>query len=102
MPNIIHPILIVLALAAGAGVLLFLTWVKPQRQQLARLKSDIEAERERLTKDVETRQKELVLEAREEAHRLRDAVEQDNREKRTELQRLERKQAQKEEALEEK
>ena len=102
MPNIINSILIVLALAAGAGVLLFLTWVKPQRQQLAQLKSEIQAERERLTKDAETRQKELVLEAREEAHRLRDAIEQDNKEKRAELQRLERKLAQKEESLDDK
>jgi ribonuclease Y len=97
-----NAVLIVLALAAGAGGLLFLTWIKPQRKLIESAKAEIDAERARLGKDAETRQKELTLEAREEAQRLRDELELEAKEKRAELQRLERRLGQKEESLEEK
>lgn len=73
--------------------------------QFRRVKRDqilLDTEREQIRREAETRQKELLLEAREEAHRLRDEIEADNKEKRSELQRVERKLAQKEETLEEK
>lgn len=97
-----NTVLIVLAVAAGAAGLLFLTWIKPQRERIANAKTAIDAERERLGKDAEARQKELALETREEAQRLRDVLELETKEKRAELQRLERKLGQKEESLEEK
>ncbi len=86
--------------AALAGIAVL--YVKPQRARLLTQAKEIEGERAALQKQTETRQKELLIEAREEAHRLRDEVEQENKEKRHELQRLERKLAQKEEALDEK
>jgi ribonuclease Y len=51
---------------------------------------------------METQRKELLLEAREDAHRLRDEIEQELKEKRQELQRFERKLEQKDESLDDK
>ena len=97
-------ILFVAALAALGGSFLF--YLKPQREslqkQIAEHSASIDAEREKLKAQADTRQKELLIEAREEALRLRHDVEQENKDKRAELQRLERKLAQKEETLEEK
>lgn len=105
MPYIIGGIV----LAAIIVVALFAFYIKPQRERLQREHETLQAqareqegERVRLQTQAETRQKELLLEAREEAHRLREEVERENKEKRQELQRLERKLAQKEESLDEK
>lgn len=105
MPYIIGGI----ALAAIIVVVLYAAMIKPQREQLQRDQDALqaqtrehEAERLRLQTQAETHKKELLIEAREEAHRLRDEVERENKDKRQELQRLERKLAQKEEALDEK
>ena len=92
--------LAIAALAALAGTLLF--YVKPQRELLQRHLADLDAEREKIRLQNETRQKELLLEAREEALRLRHELEQENKDKRADLQRVERKLAQKEEALDDK
>lgn len=53
-------------------------------------------------KDAETTKKELLLEAKEEVHKLRNELERENRERRNELQRTERRLIQKEEALDKK
>ena len=92
--------LAVAALAALVGTLLF--YVKPQRERLQKHLADLDVEREKIRLQSETRQKELLLEAREEALRLRHEMEQENKDKRAELQRVERKLAQKEETLDEK
>ena len=88
------------ALGVLAGMLLF--YLKPQRENLDRQKAALEAERENLRAQAEARQKELLVEAREEALRLRAEVEADNKEKRAEMQRVERKLTQKEEVLDDK
>jgi len=88
------------ALAALAGVLLF--YLKPQRERLDKQIAELETERGGLQGQAETRQKELLIEAREEALRLRAEVETDNKDKRAELSRVERKLAQKEETLDDK
>ncbi len=100
MPITIWVILAVAALAALGGTLLF--YVQPQRAKLQKQQVELNAEREKLKLQAETRQKELLLEAREEALRFRTEFEQENKDKRAELQRLERKLAQKEEALDDK
>ena len=100
MLTIIWAALAVAALAALAGTLLF--YVKPQRERLQKQIAELDAEREKLKTQTETRQKELLLEAREESLRLRSEWEQENKDKRAELQRLERKLAQKEEILDDK
>ncbi|WP_435789760.1 ribonuclease Y [Clostridium sp.] len=53
-------------------------------------------------KEAETRKKEAVLEAKEEVHRLRTDLEKESRERRNEVQRLERRNIQREESLDKK
>jgi ribonuclease Y len=53
-------------------------------------------------KDADTRKKEILLEAKEEVHKLRYEQERENRDRRNELQRLERRLLQKEETLDRK
>ena len=53
-------------------------------------------------KAAETTKKEILLEAKEEVHRLRSEFERDSRERRNEIQRLERRLVQKEETLDKK
>src|SRR6202011_2606729 len=60
------------------------------------------AEREKLLSDAETQMKEMVLEAKEEAHRIRMSLEQEVRDARAELQRSERRVQQKEESIDRK
>ena len=105
MPSIIMwAIFAAAVLAALAGITLF--YLKPQRETLQKQRAEMEAERENLQLNAQTRykeqQKELLLEAREEALRFRTEFEAEQKEKRADLQRLERKLAQKEEVLEEK
>jgi len=90
----------VVALAALAGVLLF--YLKPQRERLDKQITELAEEQGKLQGQAEARQKELLIEAREEALRLRAEVETDNKDKRAELSRVERKLAQKEETLDDK
>ncbi len=66
--------------------------VKTQLAEAERLKEDAH-------KQVEASRRQAVLEAKEEAFQLRAEVENENREKRAEIQRLERRLAQKEESL---
>ena len=97
---ILFGILTAAALIALVGTLFF--YSKPQRESLNKQIAELETERGKLKGQAETRQKELLIEAREEALRLRAEVEQDNKDKRAEMQRVERKLAQKEEALDDK
>nr|WP_192929821.1 ribonuclease Y [Alkaliphilus serpentinus] len=53
-------------------------------------------------RDAETSKKEVLLEAKEEVHKLRNEFERESRERRNELQRIERRLIQKEEALDKK
>ncbi len=57
---------------------------------------------ENTKKEAEALKKELLLEAKEDAHRLRMEVEKESRERRTEIQRLERRLLQREETLDKK
>ena len=101
--TILEAVLLAAALAALGGTLLFyFNSLKPQRALLQQQLAGLEGEREKLKAQAETRQKELLIEAREDALRFRGEVEQENKDKRAELQRLERKLAQKEETLDEK
>ena len=66
--------------------------------------AEVEAERILTTarQNGEARKKELVLEGKEEIHKLRSDAERENKERRNELQRLERRLLQKEEHLDKK
>ncbi len=91
--------LLFLGAAAGllVGALLAYLWVSNRYRQNLVASS---AERERLLAEAETLKKETVLEAKEEAHRIRTALEQEVREARAELQRSVGRVQQKEESLE--
>ena len=67
-------------------------------------KAEVEAERIISTarQNAESRKKELVLEGKEEVHKLRSDAERENKERRNELQRMERRLLQKEEHLDKK
>jgi len=54
------------------------------------------------SKEAETKKKEAILEAKEEVHRLRTDLEKESRERRNEVQRLERRNIQREESLDKK
>jgi len=63
-----------------------------EREQITRLHEAAE-------KEIEARKREAVLEAKDEAHRIRQEAEQEHRDRRTELQRVEARLAQREETL---
>ena len=67
-------------------------------------KAEVEAERIITTarQNAESRKKELVLEGKEEIHKMRADAERDHKERRNELQRMERRLLQKEEHLDKK
>jgi ribonuclease Y len=81
------------------GALLAYVWVsgRHRRDETASM-----AQRQKLLADAETLRKETVLEAKEEAHRVRTALEQEVRDGRAELQRSERRLQQKEESVDRK
>src|SRR5437667_483632 len=98
MPN---PLLLVAGVVVGAlvGALIAYLWVGSRNRQ-----RDLgsTAEREKLLSDAETQMKEMVLEAKEEAHRIRLSLEQEVRDARAEIQRSERRVQQKEESIDRK
>jgi len=101
-------VLAVLALLAAGALLLALrraqTNAELLRQQTARQEEAQAAQvnAARMVSEAETRQKELLLEAKEEAVRIRTQAEMELRERSVEVQRQERRIAQKEETLDRK
>nr|WP_202976431.1 ribonuclease Y [Anaerophilus nitritogenes] len=94
-------IFIVVALAAGIGAGYFV------RKNIAEGKINNAEEKAKeivveAEKQAETSKKEILLEAKEEVHRLRNELERESRERRNEIQRLERRLLQKEETLDRK
>lgn len=86
---------------AGAILGWIIRWLYA-RFQLSSVEQRAERLQKDAVKDAEARQKELVLETREDLQRERNEQERELRERRNELQRLERRLIQKEENLEEK
>src|SRR5437879_2811550 len=98
MPNLL--LLFVGVVAGGLmGAALGYYWVSTRNRQDVAASS---VEREKLLADAETQKKEMVLEAKEEAHRIRMNLEQEVRDARAELQRSERRVQQKEESIDRK
>lgn len=95
------PLLLVIGVVVGAlvGALIAYLWVGSHNRQRDLVSN---AEREKLLSDAETQMKEMVLEAKEEAHRIRLSLEQEVRDARAELQRSERRVQQKEESIDRK
>jgi ribonucrease Y len=77
----------------------YLLIVKPAAQKAKQQLEEALKLKEQADREIQTRQKEILLEAKDEAHRIRAEVERENREKRADIQRLERRLTQKEEVL---
>ncbi len=77
----------------------FVFCVLPTKRKAEEQLSEAQRLREQAEKDIETKKKEILLEAKDEAYKLRAEIERENREKRAEIQRLERRLTQKEESL---
>lgn len=75
---------------------------KKAKEKLSEASKESRRLKEEAERDAEAKKKEAILEAKEEAHKLRAEVERENRERRNEVQRLERRIIQKEEALDKK
>ncbi len=88
----------VVAAAAAAGAAYFLL-VAPNLLKIKSAKAAIVEREDELAKEIEAKRKEVLLEAKEEAFKIRAEIERENKENRAEIQRLERKLTQKEETL---
>jgi ribonuclease Y len=104
----VSPMIIVSAmviLVIGAGVALYAGYLIGRMRDKAsleeRLRAEKEASEQRLL-EVQTQQSEALREARDETARFRTTIEREHHERRTELQRQERRLQQKEETLERK
>ena len=95
--DLMLPLVGVASLILGGLIAFFLRQVIASRRLGA-----AEKEAQRLVEDARTKQREVLLEAKEEGIRLRAAAESEYRERRIELQRLEKRLTQKEEGLEHK
>jgi len=98
MPN---PLLLLIGVVVGAvvGAVIAYFWIGNANQQSAAVST---AERDKLRADADTQIKEMILEAKEEAHRIRMSLEQEVRDARAEIQRSERRVQQKEESIDRK
>ena len=92
-------LLVVGVVGAGLGALVAYLWLGNVTKQRD-IASTAERDKQRL--EAETQTKEMVLEAKEEAHRIRMSVEQEVRDARAEIQRSERRVQQKEESIDRK
>ena len=97
----LYPVIGVL-IAAIAVVFSVLQQAKLSRKELLAQQKIAEVDRikDEAQDQIEARKREALIEAKDEAYRLRAEIESENRENRADIQRLERRLAQKEEALE--
>ena len=98
MPNVLL-LLIGLVVGAVVGAVIAYFWVGNANQQRVAAST---VERDKLKADTDTQVKEMILEAKEEAHRIRMSLEQEVRDARAEIQRSERRVQQKEESIDRK
>jgi len=95
-----------IALAAIAAIvaagIAYAVGTNQAKKQTATMIQSVRDEAARLVEDVQTKNKELLLEAKDESLKVRTQIENENRERRAELQRQERRLQQKEENLDRK
>ncbi|MCB2355492.1 ribonuclease Y [Clostridium estertheticum] len=97
--------IVVCAILIVASLVVFVVIYTRKNKSQANI-SEAEKEAKKIlddsAKEAETRKKEAILEAKEEVHRLRTDLEKESRERRNEVQRLERRNIQREESLDKK
>jgi ribonuclease Y len=96
MGTVIAAIVAAIFVLLIGGAIIY-AWVRKQQVPVQPVAPPVDTDR--LLAEAQAQQKEMVLEAKEEAHAIRTAAEQDARERRAEVQRMERRIQQKEENL---
>ncbi|MBI2844153.1 MAG: ribonuclease Y [Armatimonadetes bacterium] len=99
MTSIISGLICGLVAAVAAGAAVYALYIRPNQARAKAMLAEVEERAKLLEKETEAKRKEVLLEAKEEAYKIRAQIEKENREKRTEIQRLERRLTQKEETL---
>ncbi|HEY3268796.1 MAG TPA: ribonuclease Y [Armatimonadota bacterium] len=97
--DITTALVIVAAILVVAQFIYHIRENKRQSEARRREREDLDRQREIAEKEIEAQRKALLIDAREEALRLKALQEDEDREKRAELQRLERRLSQREETL---
>lgn len=77
----------------------FFAWLKPKMEKAEQQVAEAQKIKEQTERETQTKRKEVEIEAKDHAYKLRAEVERENRENKAEIQRIERKLTQKEEAL---
>jgi len=93
------PVVIALLAVAYALALGLVLWVVGMRRHIRGQADEANRLWEQAQKEIDTLKKDALLEAKDEAHRLRTEIDRENRERRAELQRTERRLIAKEESL---
>ena len=99
--NIFIGIAIVIAISVVIFVVIY-TRKNISQASISKAEKDAKKILDESEKEAETKKKEAILEAKEEVHRLRTDLEKESRERRNEVQRLERRNIQREESLDKK
>ena len=95
-------ILVDIVILIALGLMLYKIIQKASKNKINLIEKEAEDLLEKAKKEAEATKKESILEAKEEVHRLRNDFDRDSRERRNEIQRLERRIIQREESLDKK
>ena len=102
MNNILPMILVDILLLVVFGFIVYKAIQKATQKKVLFLEKEADDLVEKAKREAEATKKEAILEAKEEVHRLRNDLDRDSRERRNEIQRLERRILQREESLDKK
>ena len=96
--NILPMILVDILLLVVFGFIVYKAIQKATQKKVLFLEKEADDLVEKAKREAEATKKEAILEAKEEVHRLRNDLDRDSRERRNEIQRLERRILQREES----
>ena len=91
-----------IVILAILGIVVYKSVQNTTKSKVESLEKEAEEVLKRAERDAEAKKKEAILEAKEELHRLRNDFDKESRDRRNEIQRLERRVIQREEALDKK
>ncbi|MGN0144582.1 MAG: ribonuclease Y [Clostridium sp.] len=91
-----------IVILAVLGIVVYKSVQNTTKSKVESLENEAKEVLKRAERDAESKKKEAILEAKEELHRLRNDFDKESRERRNEIQRLERRVIQREEALDKK